>query len=413
MGYLENFRVAFRSVQANLLRALLTTLIIAVGIMALVGILTAIDAAIYSLSSNLSSLGANTIEINRVSTNLRGGGGRRGPRKQSDPFIYDQAMEFKERFQFPADVSVSAFASGATEVAYEDLKTNPNVSIFGGSENYLTSKGYEVAAGRNFSERETLEGGNIAIVGSDIVETLFEGKANNAIGKEITAGPLRLTIVGTLESRGSAMNGNQDNRVIIPLQTAKRYYGSSKKSYDILIAVRDPTKIDAAVAEATITMRKVRRLKAGEENDFEVENSTDLVGIIKENTVTLRLAAVAIGLMTLLGAAIGLMNIMLVSVTERTREIGVRKALGATRRNVMLQFLIETIVICQIGGVLGIILGVMAGNGVAMLAGGSFIVPWLWIGIALVVCTVVGLLSGLYPALRAAALDPIESLRYE
>lgn len=413
MGLLENFRVAFRSVQANLLRALLTTLIIAVGIMALVGILTAIDAAIYSLSSNLSSLGANTIEINRVSTNLRGGGGRRGPRKQSDPFTYDQAMEFKERFQFPADVSVSAFASGATEVVYEDLKTNPNVSILGGSENYLTSKGYEVAAGRNFSEREALEGGNIAIVGSAIVETLFEGKTNVAIGKEITAGPLRLTVVGTLESRGSAMNGNQDNRVIIPLQTAKRYYGSSKKSYDILIAVRDPTKIEAAVAEATITMRKVRRLKAGEENDFEVENSTDLVSIIKENTITLRLAAVAIGLMTLLGAAIGLMNIMLVTVTERTREIGVRKALGATRRNIMLQFLIETIVICQIGGILGILLGVMAGNGVAMLAGGSFIVPWLWIGIALIVCTIVGLLSGLYPALRAAALDPIESLRYE
>jgi len=381
--------------------------------MALVGILTAIDAAIYSLSSNLSSLGANTIEINRVSTNLRGGGGRRGPRKQSDPFVYDQAMEFMERFQFPADVSVSAFASGAAEVAYEDRKTNPNVSIFGASANYLTSKGYEVAAGRNFSERETLEGGNIAIVGSEIVETLFEGKENDAIGKEITAGPLRLTIVGTLDSRGSAMNGNQDNRIIIPLQTAKRYYGSSKKSYDIMIAVREQTKIDAAIAEATITMRKVRRLKAGEENDFEIENSSDLVGIIKENTVTLRLAAVAIGLMTLLGAAIGLMNIMLVSVTERTREIGVRKALGATRRNVMLQFLIETIVICQLGGVLGILLGVLAGNGVAMLAGGSFIIPWLWIGIALIVCTVVGLLSGLYPALRAAALDPIESLRYE
>ncbi len=413
MGLLENFRVAFRSVQANLLRALLTTLIIAVGIMALVGILTAIDAAIYSLSSNLSSLGANTIEIERVSTNLRGGGGRRGPRKQSDPFVYDQAMEFMERFNFPADVSVSAFASGAAEVSYQDRKTNPNVSIWGASNNYLNSKGYEVKSGRNFTERETLEGGNIAIVGSEIVENLFEGKASNAIGKEITTGPLRLVIVGTLESRGSAMNGNQDNRVIIPLQTAKRYYGNSRKSYDILIAVRDPTKIEAAIAEATITMRKVRRLKAGEENDFEIENSSDLVGIIKENTVTLRLAAVAIGLMTLLGAAIGLMNIMLVSVTERTREIGVRKALGATRRNVMLQFLIETIFICQLGGILGIILGVLAGNGVALLAGGSFIIPWLWIGIALIVCTVVGLLSGLYPALRAAALDPIESLRYE
>lgn len=413
MGLLENFRVAFRSVQANLLRALLTTLIIAVGIMALVGILTSIDAMIYSLSSNLSSLGANTIEIERVSTNLRGGGGRRGPRKQSAPFVYDQAMEFMERYNYPADVSVSAFATGTAEVTYQDKETNPNVIILGASVNYLNSKGYDVAIGRNFTERETLEGGNIAIIGSQLVEDLFDGNAQDALGKEISSGPLRLTVVGTLVSRGSAMNGNQDNRVIIPLQTSKRYYGSSNKSYDILIAVRDPTGIEAAIAEATVTMRNVRRLRAGEENDFQIENSSDLVGIIKENTVTLRLAAVAIGLMTLLGAAIGLMNIMLVSVTERTREIGVRKALGATRRNIMLQFLIETIVICQLGGILGIILGVGAGNLVALFAGGSFIFPWLWISIALVVCTIVGLLSGLYPALRAAALDPIESLRYE
>jgi len=309
-----------------------------------------------------------------------------------------------DRYEYPAEVSVSCFATGASEVTYQNLETNPNVSIWGASVNYLNSKGYEIAAGRNFTERETLEGGNIAIIGSQLLEDLFGNDAQSALGKEISSGPLRLTVVGTLKSRGSAMNGNQDNRVIIPLQTAKRYYGNANKSYDILIAVTDPTGIEAAIAEATVTMRNVRRLRAGEENDFEISNSSDLVGIIKENTITLRLAAIAIGLMTLLGAAIGLMNIMLVSVTERTREIGVRKALGATRRNVMLQFLIETIVICQLGGILGIILGVLAGNGVAMAVGGSFIIPWLWIGIALVVCTIVGLLSGLYPALRGGSL---------
>jgi putative ABC transport system permease protein len=410
---MENFRVAMRSVRANMLRALLTTMIIAVGIMALVGILTAIDAAIYSLSSNLSSLGANTIEVNRVSTNLRGGGGRRGPRKQSAPFSYDQAMEFKERFNYPADISVSFSARGASEVTYEDRETNPNVSIWGTSVNYLNSKGYEVKIGRNFTQREVLEGSNIAIIGSELVETLFEGNAANAIGKQISSGPLKLTIVGTLVSRGSAMNGNQDNRVLIPLQTSKRYFGSSRTNYKILIAVRDPIRIEAAIAEATVTMRNVRRLRAGEDNDFEIENSSNIGDIIKENTKTLRLAAVAIGLMTLLGAAIGLMNIMLVSVTERTREIGVRKALGATRRNIMLQFLIETILICQLGGIFGTILGALAGNGVVLVTGGDFIVPWLWIGMAFLVCTIVGLLSGLYPALRAAALDPIESLRYE
>jgi putative ABC transport system permease protein len=410
MDLMENFRVAWRSVMANLLRALLTTMIIAVGIMALVGILTAIDAAIYSLSSSISSLGANTIQIEQVSTNLRG---NRGPRKRSAPFTYDQAMEFAEKYDYPSDVSVSFIASQSSVVKYSDKETNPNYMIIGSSVNYLKSKGYEIDLGRNFTSRETAEGSNTAIIGSGVVDDLFNGVASNAMGKEISAGPLRLQVVGVLETRGSAMNGNQDNRVLISLQSAKRYYGSSQTNYNILIALKDPTKVEGAIAEATVTMRKVRRLRAGEDNDFEVENSSDLVSIIKDNTITLRLAAVSIGLMTLLGAAIGLMNIMLVTVTERTKEIGVRKALGATRRNVLLQFLIEAIVICQIGGILGIIGGVGLGNLVAWATGGGFIVPWLWISLALVVCTVVGLLSGLYPAMRAAALDPIESLRYE
>lgn len=408
---MENIRVALSSVSANWLRALLTTLIIAVGIMALVGILTAIDAAIYSLSSNLSSLGANTFEVERKreTTRTQGGG---GDNKRSEPFSYDQAMEFAESYEFPADVSVSFSARGATTVTYEDRETNPNVSMYGITPNYLTSKGFEIEAGRNFTERESRDGGNIAILAYDMVEDLFNGNDQFAIGKEITAAGTRYTVVGTLKSKGASMTSN-DKRVLIPLQSAKRFYASNRTNYDILVAVRDPTAIDAAMAEATLTLRRVRGLRAGQENDFEVENSSDLVSIIKENTVTLRLAAVSIGLMTLLGAAIGLMNIMLVSVTERTREIGVRKALGATRRNILLQFLAEAVVICQLGGFLGILLGVAAGNIVAVVTGGAFIVPWLWIGLALVICTFVGLLSGLYPAMRAAALDPIESLRYE
>ena len=412
MDLLENIRVALRSVSANWLRALLTTLIIAVGIMALVGILTAIDAAIYSLSSNLSSLGANTFEINRKreTTRTRGGGGRDS--KQAQPFTFEQAMEFEESYEFPADVSVSFPGRGATTVTFESRETNPNVSLYGITPNYLTSKGFEVEAGRNFTEREAREGGNIAILAYDLVEDLFGGNDEFAIGQDITAGGIRYNVVGTLKSKGASMTSN-DKRVLVPLQSAKRFYASNQTNYDILVAVRDPTTIDAAMSEATLTMRRVRRLRAGEENDFEVENSSDLVSIIKENTVVLRLAAISIGMMTLLGAAIGLMNIMLVSVTERTREIGVRKALGATRRNVLLQFLIEAIVICQLGGLLGIFLGVAAGNLVALATGGAFIVPWLWIGLALIICMVVGLLSGLYPAMRAAALDPIESLRYE
>lgn len=411
MGLLENIKVALESVYANWLRGILTMIIIAFGIMALVGILTAIDAAISSLSDSLSSVGANTFSIERVDMEV---GNRRGRQsKRSEPFTYDQAMDFADRYRFPAEVSVSFFAQGAAVVKYDDQETNPNTIVMGATANYLTAKAYEISAGRNFTSREATAGGLIAIIGSDLVEDLFQGNEELAIGKTINTGSLRLRVIGVTASRGSSFNQSQDRRVIMPLQTAKRFYGGPRTNYDIMVAVRDPTRTEAAMAEATVTMRSVRRLKAGEPNDFEIENSGNLVDIIKENTVALRLGAISIGLMTLLGAAIGLMNIMLVSVTERTREIGVRKALGATSRNVLTQFLVEAAVICQIGGLLGIILGVLAGNIVTILTGSTFLIPWAWIGLALVICTAVGLLAGIYPAMRAAQLDPIESLRYE
>ena len=412
MNPLENINIALRSVKSNLLRAVLTMIIIAIGITALVGILTAIDSAIYSLNDSFSGLGANSFTIEPKGVDMGGShGGRR--RKQGEPITYKQAMDFKDRFDFPAKVSIAVGCTRRAIITYDDEQTNPTVSVTAIDENYLDTKSFEVAEGRAFTKREVTNGGNKALIGSDILKSLFKGKKEKALGRIISIGNLQFKIVGVLKSKGTSMNQSADRAVFIPLMDGKRYYASQKQNYDVIVAIQDATDMDQAQSAAIGTFRTIRRLKATQENDFELFSSDSLVSIIRENTTNFRMAAVAIGIMTLLGAAIGLMNIMLVSVTERTREVGICKALGATKKNILWQFLTEAIVICQMGGVVGILLGILMGNGVTKIMGGTFLIPWDWITMAIIVCTLVGLASGLYPAMKAARLDPIESLRYE
>ncbi|MGK0313979.1 MAG: putative ABC transport system permease protein [Saprospiraceae bacterium] len=413
MNSIENVKIAFDSIKDNFLRSLLTLLIIAVGIACLVGMLTAIDSLLFSMSSNFNKLGANSFSFRPSSETIKSNNGGR-QRKQGDPIVFDDAQEFKEAFQYSGvDISIDTYCSGNATIKYGEEESNPTVSIRGIDESYFSTSAFDIQEGRNFTRTEVYSGGNRAIVGSDIIKLLFNKKHEKAIGQSISVNGSKYRVIGTLKQKGNSSSSGDDRRVYIPLMNAKKLYGTAKKNYNLTVAVNNSADIDDVVSNAIGVMRNVRHLKAAQKNDFEIRKSDSILETLKEMTSTLRLATIVIASLTLLGAAIGLMNIMLVSVTERTAEIGVRKALGATRSNVLIQFITEAIVICILGGLVGIVFGIMIGYGVSAATEGIFIVPWRWMMLGIIVCVVVGMISGIYPALKASRLDPIESLRYE
>ena len=413
MNLLENIKVALGSIRSNFLRALLTLLIIAVGITCLVGILTAIDTILYSMSDSFNRMGANSFYVRPSRTTMQSNSRGREV-KRGAPINFRQSQEFKDIFTYGGTkVSVNTFCKWNSTLKYGDKKTNPNIRTLGIDENYFSVSAYELEYGRNFSKTEVSSGSHKIILGSELIEMLFDDKPESALNQIVRVGNVRYKVIGVLKSKGSSMNNQNDRRVFIPLLNAKRYYGYSNRNYSIVASVPDPRDIDNAVSAAIGNMRNIRKLKATEQNDFEIRKSDGILQTLKEITTELRLGTIAIALMTLLGAAIGLMNIMLVSVTERTREIGVRKALGATRFNILFQFLVEAVVITLLGGLLGIILGTSLGFVLSIVIKGRFVFPLNWMLLGIFVCVVVGVVSGLYPALKASRLDPIESLRYE
>jgi putative ABC transport system permease protein len=354
-------------------------------------------------------MGANSFTIRNRGTGIRIGSGKRP--KPFKAIRYEDAVKFKDSLNTPATVAVSVFASGGSTVKYGNLKTNPNINVQGIDENGLAAQGLGLSEGRNFSKSEVVVGTNVCIVGGEVVDKLF--KNTDPFDKLINVGNNRFRIIGILAKKGSSMGFSGDRAVYVPLPKAKQINSNANPSYTITVMVPNNDIMDNVIGESTALFRNIRKVKIGETNNFEITKSDAIAQTLFENLKFVAIGGVAIGIITLLGASIGLMNIMLVSVTERTREIGIRKAIGANPTVIRRQFLIEAVVICLMGGVLGIFLGMVLGNIISLAMGGAFIIPWLFIILGFILCVVVGIGSGYYPAKKASKLDPVEALRYE
>ena len=410
----ENVRIALDSIKGQLLRTILTVLIIAIGIMALVGILSAVNALENTISGDFSAMGANTFNIQRYEFNIRvGGGGPGNEREKINPILsYNDVKAFKENYQFPfTQTSISFTGTANAEVRYETEKTDPEVRVLGVNEHFLDNSGLELENGRNFTVFDINNNNNVCVLGSDFKDLLFPNI--NPVDKTISIRGVKFKVIGILEAKGATFGNNQDLRVLIPLQNARSIYTAPNINYTMSVKVDDKEVMEGAQDDAIITFRNIRRLKPVQENNFGLERSDSLLNQIFAITGFLDIAAWIISIITIFGSSIALMNIMLVSVTERTREIGVRKALGAKRNTIATQFFMETLIIGQFGGILGIILGILIGYAISSYAEFDFTTPWgamIW---ATVITFIIAVVSGSYPAIKASRQDPIESLRYE
>src|SRR5665647_19512 len=421
----DSLSLAFRTVKSNKLRTSITVAIIAFGIMALIGIITATASMNQSLVESFSTMGANSFSIKYNDRMVRSGGRGREVKKTNRNALkekksnagkiitYQEAKLFKERYTFPARVSISLVGPRNVVVNDDKIKTNPNISMQGVDENYLLQSGYTLSGGRNFNKLDVESGRSICILGNSVALKLYGENTQRALDKVIKVAGIKYRVVGVLKDKGSSAFLNADNVVLTTYNNIRRLFPTDGTPYNIGIMVNNINELEPAISEAKGTFRPIRKLAIDEENNFYIDKSDSIAEIFMSSLGAITTAAAFIGLITLFGAAIGLMNIMLVAVNECTREIGLIKAIGGTRKSIRTQFLFESIFISVIGAIFGIILGVIVGNVVGLFLHTGFVVPWLWVIIGIVVCSAVGLFAGLYPAVKAARLDPIVALRYE
>ncbi len=409
---LFNLNLAYRAIRGNRLRSMITIAIIALGITALIGILTSIEVMKAGVYTSFSQMGANSFQITGDIIKQKRSRGIHISVREGKNITYLEAKEFKKRYEYPADVSMSMSGSSIATVKYSSKKTNPNINVMGIDDAYLKISDTDLEAGRDFSQSELEFGSSVCILGNGVANNLFGARYKSAVGKIISIGDIKYTVVGIAESKGGSMIMNADNLVFLPLETARAVYGQEER-FVLNVMVNDIANKELAQQEAEGLFRVIRKLPVGMENDFTIQQNDSLATMLLDSISVISWAALFIGIITLLGSVIGLMNIMLVSVAERTREIGINKALGARSSTIKQQFLTESVLISLIGGVTGIILGILIGNLFGLIFETAFIVPWGWIIMGISLCSLVGIISGIYPALKAARLDPIVALRYE
>ncbi|CAN5493986.1 ABC transporter permease [soil metagenome] len=418
----DSFSLAYRTVRSNKLRTGITVAIIALGIAALIGIITAIDAMNGSLRDSFSTMGANGFTVsykerfrfgNDNETEKVEKGKKQKKSNLDKPIQLAEAELFKTSYKYPAIVSISLGGPGATEIRYNSKKTNPNVRVNGGDENYLQVNGFTVEAGRNLNRLDIQTGRNVCLLGSDVAKKLFgENNGAKAVDKVINVAGVPYRAIGVLKTKGSSALMRADNVIITSYNNVRRM-GNSSPSFTLGVMANDVQGIDGAVSEATSLFRGIRRLTPGEDENFVAEKSDKLAETFISLLSSIQGATGAIGFITLIGAAIGLMNIMLVAVNERTREVGLIKALGGKKKNIRQQFLFESTIISLLGAFFGILAGILLGNIASIFFKSGFVVPWAWVIAGIIICSAVGLLAGLWPAIKASRLNPITALRYE
>lgn len=405
----ENIRIALDSIRTQLLRTILTVLIIGIGVFALVMILSAVKSLENTITGDFAAMGSNTFSLQRYDFEIQ----RSGEREKINPIIsYRDIKEFESTYNFPlSKTAVSFTGTVSAEVKYENMKTDPEVQVLGVNENYINNSGLKLQLGREFNVFDISNNNNVCVLGSDFMKELF--KDENPLDKTVSIRGAKYKVIGVLEEKGSTFGNNQDLRVLLPIQSARSIFTQPNINYNISVMVDNAEMLDAAQEEAIITFRNIRGLSPLEESNFGMMRSDDLINRITSITGYLEAAAWIISIITIFGSSIALMNIMLVSVTERTREIGVRKSLGAKSKTIANQFIIETVLIGQMGGLVGIFLGVVGGYLFAVALNFEYSLPWAAMIAATIISFIVAVVAGSYPAAKASRLDPIESLRYE